>query len=172
MFTYAICLFVSPLLCQVRNTHLWLNTGWQPNDLFNATQGDPAVVEAAMLAFLRAYGNATGNATLSSFVGLHWYVWDEIRHFDTHYPDYAPEKPGFEATAMLLNNLGVKVIPYVNGRVWDLATPSWNASHAEESAAKMPYPVMGDKVRICIWGTWILDLRDVEFGFEGRGIWI
>ena len=49
---------------------------------------------------------------------LHWYNWHQIP-FDTDYPHYFPAKPGFAAGVKELQAAGVRVMPYINGRLWD-----------------------------------------------------
>ncbi len=61
----------------LQNMTLWVNSGWQELDIFNQTQGDPAVVLQRLQALQPRLG--------VSDLGLHWYVWDEIA-FDTGYP--------------------------------------------------------------------------------------
>jgi hypothetical protein len=49
---------------------------------------------------------------------LHWYNWHRIP-FDTDYPHYFPAKPGFPDGVKELRAAGVRVMPYINGRLWD-----------------------------------------------------
>ncbi len=75
-------------------------------------------------------------------VALYWYEWDllgyldsEYEHcgradgvcgFDSNYPDYFPARLGVpEAIKSLQGNFGVKVVPYINGRIADVHSPSW-----------------------------------------------
>ncbi|MBN1441057.1 MAG: hypothetical protein JXA90_00040 [Planctomycetes bacterium] len=51
-------------------------------------------------------------------VGLHWYNWHRIP-FDNDYPHYFPAKEGFAAGVEELQAAGVRVMPYINGRLWD-----------------------------------------------------
>src|SRR5690606_17858885 len=51
-------------------------------------------------------------------VGLHWYNWHEIP-FDNDYPHYFPTKQGFADAVAKLQEGGVYVMPYINGRLWD-----------------------------------------------------
>lgn len=61
---------------------------------------------------------------------IHWYQWHQIP-FDNDYPDYFPTKPGFAEAVAEAQALGLKVMPYINGRLWDTDTQSW----AQEGAA-------------------------------------
>jgi hypothetical protein len=49
---------------------------------------------------------------------LHWYNWHEIP-FDDNYPHYFPAKAGFREGVAELQKTGVRVMPYINGRLWD-----------------------------------------------------
>ncbi|MGD0094311.1 MAG: DUF6259 domain-containing protein, partial [Planctomycetota bacterium] len=51
-------------------------------------------------------------------MGLHWYTWHQIP-FDNSYPHYFPAKPGFVEGVKELQAAGVRVMPYINGRLWD-----------------------------------------------------
>ncbi len=50
--------------------------------------------------------------------GFHWYVWHKIP-FDNDYPHFFPAKEGFREAVHKLENAGVRVMPYINGRLWD-----------------------------------------------------
>ncbi|MCS7237528.1 MAG: DUF6259 domain-containing protein [Thermoguttaceae bacterium] len=50
--------------------------------------------------------------------GFHWYNWHQIP-FDNDYPHYFPTKPGFAEGVRQLQEGGVHVMPYINGRLWD-----------------------------------------------------
>jgi len=49
---------------------------------------------------------------------VHWYNWHRIP-FDTDYPHYFPAKEGFRRGVADLHRCGVRVMPYINGRLWD-----------------------------------------------------
>ncbi len=49
---------------------------------------------------------------------LHWYNWHVIP-FDNDYPHYFPYKEGFPQGVKALQEAGVRVMPYINGRLWD-----------------------------------------------------
>jgi len=51
-------------------------------------------------------------------VAVHWYNWHQIP-FDNDYPHYFPTKPGFAEGVRELQKAGVRVMPYINGRLWD-----------------------------------------------------
>ncbi len=52
---------------------------------------------------------------------VHWYNWHEIP-FDNDYPHYFPAKEGFAEGVAALQDAGVRVMPYINGRLWDSDT--------------------------------------------------
>ncbi|MBN1853938.1 MAG: hypothetical protein JW829_14495, partial [Pirellulales bacterium] len=52
-------------------------------------------------------------------VGVHWYNWHTIP-FDNDYPHYFPAKPGFAEGVAALQSSDVFVMPYINGRLWDI----------------------------------------------------
>ncbi|MCD6359774.1 MAG: hypothetical protein J7M38_02850, partial [Armatimonadetes bacterium] len=54
-------------------------------------------------------------------VAVHWYNWHQIP-FDNDYPHYFPTRPGFAEGVAELQDAGVRVIPYINGRLWDTDT--------------------------------------------------
>ena len=57
--------------------------------------------------------------------GLHWYIWHKYP-FDTNYPDYLPAKDGFSEMVKEARELGGKVTPYINGRLWDPANETYS----------------------------------------------
>ena len=65
---------------------------------------------------------------------LHWYSWHEIP-FDVNYPHYFPAKPGFAEGVAELQAAGVRVMPYINGRLWDINAEDFQTV-AFPSAAK------------------------------------
>ena len=66
---------------------------------------------------------------------LHWYRWHEIP-YDTNYPEYLPELPGFKEAIAEMQTMGTRVMPYINGRLWDPASRSWREEGASASAAR------------------------------------
>jgi len=52
-------------------------------------------------------------------VAAHVYNWHQIP-FDTNYPHYKPEVPGFKEKVALMQANDIRVMPYINGRLWDM----------------------------------------------------
>ncbi len=70
-------------------------------------------------------------------VGMHWYNWHQIP-FDNDYPHYFPTKEGFAESVRELQQSGVFVMPYINGRLWDTrdkGTEDWQFSKVALPAA-------------------------------------
>lgn len=57
-------------------------------------------------------------AAMGAPTAFHWYNWHEIP-FDVKYPHYFPTKPGVAEGVKELQAAGVRVMPYINGRLWD-----------------------------------------------------
>lgn len=66
---------------------------------------------------------------------LHWYNWHQIP-FDDRYPEYFPAKDGFAQVVARVQKAGVRVMPYINGRLWDPKTESWKSRGAQTACAK------------------------------------
>lgn len=49
---------------------------------------------------------------------VHWYDWHQIP-YDNDYPHYFPAVDGFVEGVAELKASGVRVMPYINGRLWD-----------------------------------------------------
>ena len=71
--------------------------------------GDPETVVPQVLKFAKYMGVPTG---------FHWYTWHQIP-FDNDYPHYFPAKDGFIDGVRELEKAGIRVMPYINGRLWD-----------------------------------------------------
>jgi hypothetical protein len=85
---------------------------------------------------------------------VHWYNWHEIP-FDDRYPEYFPAKEGFKEAVRTVQDAGVRVMPYINARLWDPASSSWREEGAESWCAKQengdPYiEVYGSKVPLAV----------------------
>jgi hypothetical protein len=57
---------------------------------------------------------------------VHWYNWHQIP-FDDDYPHYFPTKPGFVEGVAELQAASVRVMPYINGRLWDKDTDDFES---------------------------------------------
>ncbi|MBN2562479.1 MAG: hypothetical protein JXQ75_16255 [Phycisphaerae bacterium] len=51
--------------------------------------------------------------------GIHWYRWHQIP-FDNDYPHYFPAADGFVEAVAEVQRDGIYVMPYINGRLWDV----------------------------------------------------
>ncbi len=71
--------------------------------------------------------------------GVHLYLWHN-NPFDNDYPHYFPEKPTVRRELRKLQEAGIRVMPYVNGRLWDTrdrGTEDWEfTSRARPMATK------------------------------------
>lgn len=76
------------------------------------TGGGPAEVVGPVKAFAEYMGVPTA---------VHWYNWHQIP-FDDNYPHYFPAKDGYAQGVAELQQAGVRVMPYINGRLWDSDT--------------------------------------------------
>ncbi|HOJ58845.1 MAG TPA: DUF6259 domain-containing protein [bacterium] len=104
-------------------------------------------------------------------VSAHIYQWHEIP-FDDHYPEYFPAKPGFQQAVEKVQQAGIAVMPYINGRLWDPATESWKHQNAETACAigengEKYIEVYGSKVPLSpmcpfteLWKTTVTNLVD------------
>jgi len=72
---------------------------------------------------------------LDTSIAFHWYNWHEIP-FDKFYPDYFPPKKGFTNKAQELRDSGIRVMPYINARLWDTAAKSWESETPEPYTTK------------------------------------
>lgn len=104
-------------------------------------------------------------------VSAHIYQWHQIP-FDDHYPEYFPAKPGFKSAVEKVQQAGIAVMPYINGRLWDPATESWKNQKAETACAidekgEKYVEVYGSKVPLSpmcpfteLWKTTVINLVD------------
>ena len=81
-----------------------------------------------------------------------WYGWTE-NPFDTYYPDYFPSIEGFSKMAKELQNAGVKIVPYINSRIWDMNSKSWAREHPDWAACKTPFMMFDDLISYSKWPT-------------------
>ncbi len=58
-------------------------------------------------------------------LAVHLYRWHQVP-FDVGYPHYLPPKAGFAEVVKKLQASGIKVVPYINGRLWDNGTEEFD----------------------------------------------
>ena len=85
---------------QIQDIAIWVQ---------HETGGDMATLVAEVLEFAEF---------MRVPIGFHWYVWHKIP-FDNDYPHFFPAKEGFIEAVRNLENEGIRVMPYINGRLWD-----------------------------------------------------
>ena len=68
-------------------------------------------------------------------VAVHLYNWHQIP-FDNDYPHYFPAKAGLAEATRRLQESGVRIMPYINGRLWD--TRDRGAEDFEFSSIALP----------------------------------
>lgn len=134
----------------LENITLWMNNNWGGDPLRPNYGGDPVYVQGEMLKVneLLALPSHGGH------LGLHWYEWDTLGYtlgsnhtkcasdpgppcgFDTHYPDYFPARQGCSAAIKAMQKAGMRVIPYINGQLYDTRIARWTQDHANISNQK------------------------------------
>ena len=68
-------------------------------------------------------------------ISIHAYRWHQIP-YDTLYPDYFPPLDGFAENIKKLQEMGLHVMPYINGRLCDPNSKGWNEEGLSESAVR------------------------------------
>lgn len=145
-----------------RNNNIWVNTHWQCHDIFNTTGGDPSFVLGNTLKVAKRLNQTS--------LALHWYEWQqgkltrsfglsllttfvlqgpdpspEARYlFDTHYPDYFPPRSDFLLTVKELQDRNIHVIPYINGRIFDINSDSYLNDNGDQYCSKLSPTTMID----------------------------
>ena len=134
----------------LENVTLWVNNNWGGDPLKPLWGGDPNYVQLEMLKLnalldLPAHGG---------HLALHWYEWDLLGYaagsnytkcdrapapcgFDTHYPEYLPARPGCKDAVAAMQDEGMRVIPYINGQLFDVLLPKYETDKASQFAAKL-----------------------------------
>ncbi|MGC8834147.1 MAG: DUF6259 domain-containing protein, partial [Armatimonadota bacterium] len=124
-----------------RTTPNWL----KQTALWCCTFGSPEEVVPKVLSFAKYFGVPTA---------FHWYGWHQIP-FDDHYPEYFPAKPGFKEAVKQLQEAGVRVMPYINGRIVDARTDTWRRENlalftAKDENGKEYIEVYGSKIPLTV----------------------
>ena len=84
---------------------------------------------------------------------------------DDRYPDYFPPRlgsRGLTEAVERLHRVGMKVVPYVNGSLWDQDTESWEAEDAQQGAVRA---ASGEMV------VWTYFEQPLVFMCPGSGLW-
>ncbi|MCX6898783.1 MAG: DUF6259 domain-containing protein [Verrucomicrobia bacterium] len=68
-------------------------------------------------------------------MAFHWYNWHSIP-FDNFYPDYFPVNDYVPAVRAKMREWGVRVMPYINGHLWDTQAKSYTEEGAVRWAMK------------------------------------
>ncbi|MCL2701224.1 MAG: DUF6259 domain-containing protein [Phycisphaerae bacterium] len=63
------------------------------------------------------------------------YDWHQVP-FDVSYPDYFPIRPETLPILAGLKKIGIRALPYINGRLWDINAASWTQREAERFCVK------------------------------------
>jgi len=133
----------------LENITLWMNNNWGGDPLGPNYGGDPMYVQNEMLKV-----NAVLNLPAhGGHLALHWYEWDTLGYalgsnhtkcgppappcgFDTHYPDYFPARVGCKDSVKAMQDAGMRVIPYINGQLYDTRISRWKADNASLAVQK------------------------------------
>lgn len=73
--------------------------------------------------------------TFGKGLGIHWYYWHN-HPFDSYYPEYFPAKETFADCVAKAQKAGAHVTPYINGRLWDASTESYETDHGYEASCR------------------------------------
>ena len=68
---------------------------------------------------------------------FHWYFWHN-HSYDSHYPDYFPAQPTFAPIVADVRKRNCRVMPYINGRLWDPAADSYAARNGKDASCRRP----------------------------------
>ncbi len=136
----------------VKDTDLWLRPHYGPE------QNVPVIKEALKYFDVRT--------------SLHWYQWHKIP-YDTLYPEYFPPLDGFADAVKELQDMGTHVMPYINGRLCDPNSKTWNEEQGSRSAARQengePYTeVYGSKVPLNVMCPYTAQWQEKITGLVDR----
>lgn len=96
-------------------------------------------------------------------IGFHWYCWHTIP-FDNDYPHYFPPVINFSTRVKYLQEKGIYVMPYINGRLWDTHDNGTKDSLFTEIALpNVTKGINGDLI-LESYGSQEIDGTDVKLG--------
>lgn len=84
----------------------WFETGPENDTAFDFTN-------TPRLNLIQELVDSLGVST-----AIHLYNWYKYP-FDTYYPDYFPIRPGFDSFQERMRGSGIRLVPYINGRIAD-----------------------------------------------------
>lgn len=113
-----------------RGSALWLRDNFPENA--RTAREDARRLAETMIRFCQAIGRPCP---------LHLYRWHD-HPFDILYPDYRPRR-GVKPFVRTLQRAGIRVMPYINARLFDLDHPDWRREGARRHAAKEAAPKLG-----------------------------
>ncbi len=76
-------------------------------------------------------------AAVPQSLALHWYNWHRIP-FDNFYPDYFPANDYVPSVRAQLRDWNVRVMPYINGHLWDPQSASYTNDGGARWEMKKP----------------------------------
>ena len=127
----------------LENITLWMSNNWGGDPLGPNYGGDPEHVKLEMLAVNEVLDLPSHGGHLA----LHWYEWDTLGYelgsnhtkcgsvgkpcgFDTNYPNYFPARVACKESIKAMQDAGMRVIPYINGQLFDTRIPRYTDDKA------------------------------------------
>lgn len=134
----------------LENITLWMNNNWGGDPLSPPNNGgDPEHVKEEFLRINAKLGLGRHGGVLA----LHWYEWDLLGYtdtnytkcdrqkapcgFDTHYPNYFPAREGCAEAVKAMQAEGMRVVPYINGQLFDTLIARWKTENASLAVQKL-----------------------------------
>jgi len=95
---------------------------------------DPSIVESNTIEFAEYMGVPSG---------LTWYQWNYL-YDDDNYPEYFPERTGMTGAVTNMSEAGIRVVPYINGRLFDTDLDGNGPEGIDFSTDGEPYAIRDD----------------------------
>ncbi len=93
--------------------------------LFRFNEKDPVAMSNNVVALKRLYPDLN--------FAIHWYFWSQ-QPYCVNFPEFFPALPGVKRTVAFAKRSGIKMIPYVDPRLWDMDLASW--AYAKHDACR------------------------------------
>ena len=84
--------------------------------LFRFNEPDVSVMSNNLVAIKRIWPDLK--------TGVHWYCWN-TSPFCVNFPEFFPARKGVKDTIAFAKALGIKIVPYVDPKLWDMDMVSW-----------------------------------------------